>query len=324
MKRVMTWSVFAAAIGCLGIGPAHAVVTFDWATVGDPGNADDTRGDGYGGVDYEFRISKHEVTNSQYVEFLNAVAASGDPHGLYHLSDGFAPSQAGIVRTENAGIYSYAVKPDENYDDGTYTYGNKPVNWVDTLDMARFANWLHNGQGNVSTETGAYTITENTTASNLTRNPGAKAFIPNEDEWYKAAYYQGDGSYHRYATGSGAPDGVTPPNDTGNSANYLSATGDTNYPFTQVGAYADSASHYGTFDQNGNISELTEEGVNRGGHHAATGTFGLRADDRLTSSNFEAKTTGFRVAMIPEPASLALLAIGGAIMLPRRPRCPRR
>ena len=39
-------------------------VTFDWVTVGDPG---------FGGVDYSYRISKHEVTNTQYTEFLNAV-----------------------------------------------------------------------------------------------------------------------------------------------------------------------------------------------------------------------------------------------------------
>jgi len=58
---------------------AQAVVTFDWATVGNPGNGrDDT---GFGAVSYVYRISKHEVTNAQYTEFLNAA----DPTGVNAL-----------------------------------------------------------------------------------------------------------------------------------------------------------------------------------------------------------------------------------------------
>ena len=55
---------------------AHAA-TFDWINVNDPGNANDTHGADYGGVDYAYRISKHEVTNAQYAEFLNSVDPSG-------------------------------------------------------------------------------------------------------------------------------------------------------------------------------------------------------------------------------------------------------
>jgi formylglycine-generating enzyme required for sulfatase activity len=61
--------------------PALAV-TIDWVTVGLPGNMADEQ-TGFGAVDYTYRISKYEVTNAQYVEFLNAVAAS-DPNGLYN------------------------------------------------------------------------------------------------------------------------------------------------------------------------------------------------------------------------------------------------
>ena len=31
----------------------------------------------FGAVDYVYRISKHEVTNAQYTEFLNAVDPTG-------------------------------------------------------------------------------------------------------------------------------------------------------------------------------------------------------------------------------------------------------
>lgn len=39
-------------------GPLQAEVTFDWATVGNPGNAPDTTG--FGAVSYVYRISKYE------------------------------------------------------------------------------------------------------------------------------------------------------------------------------------------------------------------------------------------------------------------------
>ena len=57
-------------------------VTIDWVSVADPGNEADTvvmRTDGttgYGNVDRVYQIGKFEVTNGQYVEFLNAVAAT--------------------------------------------------------------------------------------------------------------------------------------------------------------------------------------------------------------------------------------------------------
>ena len=72
MARI-TISVMCLSVALSCAFTAHAVVTFDWATVGNPGNADDIHGAGYGGVDYAYNISKHEVTNGQYVEFLNAV-----------------------------------------------------------------------------------------------------------------------------------------------------------------------------------------------------------------------------------------------------------
>ena len=61
--------------------PAHGVV-MEWVTVGDPGNApDDTQ---FGSVGYVYRIGKYAVTNAQYTEFLNAVAAD-DPNNLYDV-----------------------------------------------------------------------------------------------------------------------------------------------------------------------------------------------------------------------------------------------
>ncbi|MCP4007668.1 MAG: formylglycine-generating enzyme family protein [bacterium] len=160
---------------------AWAQVTIDWVTVGGAGNSADTTG--LGAVATEYRISQHEVTNAQYAAFLNAVAAT-DTNGLYSASMGAAPG--GITQVGAVGSFTYAPIAGRE---------NMPVNYVSFYDALRFANWLHNGQPTgaqdaTTTEDGAYTIiTEVYPGTVLTRNPGATVFLPSEDEWYKAAYY---------------------------------------------------------------------------------------------------------------------------------------
>ena len=173
--------------------------SLEMVPVGNPGNpADDT---GYGSVDYAYRIGKYEVTTAQYVQFLNAKGKS-DPHGLYSIRmtrRGRGPGgMAGcmIERSGTDGNYTYSV-PSE--------YANRPVNWVSFWSACRFANWLHNGQGDGDTETGAYTLT-GAKDRTIRRNPDARYFVPSEDEWYKGAYYdpakQGVGGYWQYPTRS--------------------------------------------------------------------------------------------------------------------------
>ena len=63
---------------------ASAEVTMDWVTVGGAGNVGDPQescrscgpGTTFGAVSYEYQIGKYEVTNAEYTEFLNAVAAT--------------------------------------------------------------------------------------------------------------------------------------------------------------------------------------------------------------------------------------------------------
>ena len=103
--------------------------------------------------------------------------------------------------------------------------GNHPMNDVNWYEAARFANWMNNGQGNASTETGAYTLLGGTPMPHnfydITRNPGATVFLPSEDEWYKAAYYNaGTNSYYQYPTSSNAQPYRSYPTATPNSANF--------------------------------------------------------------------------------------------------------
>ena len=127
--------------------PVQAV-SVETVSVGNPGNA--AQAIGFGRVDYEYGIGKYEVTNDQYVEFLNAKAGGTDPLGLYEpMFMGSAAFRGGIDRVGPFGFYSYNAKPN---------LGNKPVNHTTWYDAIRFVNWLHNGQGSGDTETGAYTL----------------------------------------------------------------------------------------------------------------------------------------------------------------------
>lgn len=170
----------------------------NFVLVGDAENQPDANG--VGSVNYNYMISKYTVTNNQYVEFLNSVAS--DNSEFYSISDFVGPLQItpGISRSGTQGNYTYASKPG---------YGNLPINYVSWHYMARYCNWLHNGKpngppSNSTTEDGVYPIYESRNISS-TRKLGAKYFVANENEWYKAAYYKGNGTnsgYWQYATQS--------------------------------------------------------------------------------------------------------------------------
>ena len=261
MKNTLSFHLFTLVVvaTCFlawSSGPVLAdQVTFDWATVGNAGNAADTHGAGYGAVDYNYRISKHEVTNAQYSTFLNAVAAT-DSFALYNTNMGSNP-RGGISRSGSSGSYTYSVR--ENM-------GNKPVNYVSFFDAMRFINWLENGQGAGNTEAGVYAIGN---GLNETRATGARFFITSEDEWYKAAYHKNDGvtgNYWDYPTSSDTIPIIATADMFGNISNPGSNVANYNNGadwngrdgnVTTVGS-ALSTSPYGTFDQGGNVWEWNE------------------------------------------------------------------
>jgi formylglycine-generating enzyme required for sulfatase activity len=158
-------------------------------------------------------------------------------------------------------------------------------------------------------------ITENT----ITRNGGAKIFLPSENAWYKAAYYSPGGVYFEYPTGTDSEPGcVAPGSDTGNSANCLVAHGFPG-PLTNVGAYGLSDSPYGTFDQGGNVSEWNEQIANGSERGIRGGSWGNNVNSLAASSpNYYPPTNdkcggcGFRVAsLVPEPGPglLGMMAV---------------
>ncbi|MEX2316404.1 MAG: SUMF1/EgtB/PvdO family nonheme iron enzyme [Pirellulales bacterium] len=252
-----------------------SAVTIETLPVGNPGNPADTRYDaaGFGSVGYNYRVGKYEVTNAQYTEFLNVVDTTGQNTLALYSSFMSSTANGGINFNGSAANGSkYEVKPGRD---------NTPVMSVSWYDSIRFANWLHNGQGSADTETGAYTLGGLEVGGvpiigdSITRNPGARWWLPSEDEWYKAAYHKNDGAtgnYWDYPTATDAvPYSDQPPGsgapDPSNTANFFkndgiangyddgyAVTGSTSFVnsqnyLTDVGAYTLADSPYGTFDQ---------------------------------------------------------------------------
>jgi len=145
MGTIKGWMrVWLVAALLLSWGAGAQAVTIDWVTVGDAGNAPDNTT--YGAVDHSYRISKYEMTNAQYRDFLTNKAAVGDPYGLYNTS--MAGTYGGIDRSGSGTVgspYVYSAKG------GDANWNNRPVNYVSFWDAARFANWMQNGQGSGDT-----------------------------------------------------------------------------------------------------------------------------------------------------------------------------
>ena len=296
-------------------------ITIETVRVRRAGNKPDTTG--YGRVDSNYGIGKYEITISQYTAFLNAVAAS-DPYRLYNPTLMTNPINGGITRSGSDGSYVYT--PITGTD-------QLPITGVSWFDAARFVNWLDNGQpsgasSEQTTEDGTYTLngainglSSSRNSINPNTNTSPQYAIPTENEWYKAAFYnpnrkRGTDSYYRYATQSNQAPGNKIGSDS-NQVNYiLDANGFysiTQQPFVNttqnylspVGSYTGSAGPFGTFDQNGGVWEVLDNGgVNRrdvplrGGAWTSLASLLQSGYSIAAATESEAVNAGFRIVQL--------------------------
>ena len=284
--------------------------TIDFVDIGNAGNAADTAGAdigraGYGAVPYEYRVSTYEIT------------------------------QNAITKATASGMANVTAGP--------WT-GNQPAANIDWYEAAAFVNFLNTNSG----KTAAYDLTFSSGSwsmalwsseqawtaggTNLYRNKDAYYFLPSENEWYKAAYYNPAGSnYFLYPTGSNSVPTVVVSGTDAGSAIYDRVT----YVPAVVNS-AGGSSPYGTMGQGGNIYEWLEsagDGTNnspseyrvmRGGNIILPEVFlrSIQRDAYWDPSIGSNGDVGFRVASVPEPSTYALLLMtaAGALWMTRRRR----
>ena len=265
--------------------------TIDFVNIGNTGNTADTTS--YGAVPYEYRAGTYEI------------------------------SQNAIDKATASGMANVTAGP---------WIGNQPAATITWYEAAAFVNFLNTSTG----KTAAYDLAWTGSAwsmnlwssaqawqvggENLYRNKDAYYFLPSENEWYKAAYYNPAGSnYFLYPTASSSvPTAVASGTDVG-TAVYNGAT------FNPAAVtFAGGLSPYGTVGQGGNVWEWNEsafDGTNSSSSEdrAFRGGSLVDTEDNLRSSfrddglpAFENSVFGFRVASVPEPSTYALLLMAGA------------
>ena len=309
MKKLLILSLLA--LGCQSASAQLVTETFgsganeftmEFVTIGNPNNVADTTGapNPVGSVGYTYNLAKYEVSRDQ-IDKANAAGSLG------------------ITMVDMGSHGGNGV--------------NKPATGITYYEAATYVNWLNTSTGG----TAAYKFSGSTfqlwsagdagyNANNMFRNSLAKYVIASSNEWYKGAYGKADGSWSNFPNGTdSAPTAVAGGTDANTAVYGQAGLADINN--------AGGLSAYGTMGQGGNVWEWNEtayDGSNntageerelRGGawdDGAATLDASTRYRINPADGNFY--SFGFRVASVPEPSALSLLAIGlsGLAMIRRR------
>jgi formylglycine-generating enzyme required for sulfatase activity len=266
---------------------------------------------GYGVVTNDYRMGTCEITNDQWNKFkANYGPVTGSPSMAYGKDPFF-----GVL--------------------------DLPTNNVSWYEAAQFVNWLNTSTGHQAAYnftgtkgTSDYTLvlwstSEAANGTNLYRNKNAFYFLPTENEWVKAAYWNGT-ALQTYAT---KDDSIPAQGDGTNGTGW-------NYwtpqyaPASPWAANKGNQELNGTLNMMGNVCELLESPSNdpnygtsssrgvRGGSYYNPSELLSSARRTFNAPENESKSQGFRVASnVPEPGGLlmtTLFALGSLMYLRRR------
>jgi hypothetical protein len=167
----------------------------DFVTVGASGNraydGPDPQGlvAGRGGVSYEYRIGRFEITTAQWLEYYNAFSAR---------PDAVSASQLGLPVFWGAQRDTSYTGPGTRYRLANDANASMfPVNGLSWRQAAMYCNWLCNEKAvELSARlNGAYDAATfgfsapGVFTDQATHHPNARYWIPTLDEWLKAVHY---------------------------------------------------------------------------------------------------------------------------------------
>lgn len=224
-----------------------------------------------GGGSWDFGIGRTEVTQGQFVDFINAFNAVPVPDGQPWSNDlDLMFRGQGWV---GPGVIAAGVGPLGRFiNDVTVLGAVRPVAGMGFYGAALYVNWLENDR-EVSLEAitnGVYDLRQWSNSvpaswSGVTRRPGTKCWLPSYDEWVVAGFYD----QARYGADQpgwwthlssrdrnpvpGAP-GV------GETAAGWDPPGGTNEALLlPIASYPESQSPWGLVDMSGTFPELLED-----------------------------------------------------------------
>lgn len=298
-SMILAAVLFLAANAAMAdtFGPTGSQFAIDFVPISGATNPSS----GYGIVNNAYRMGTKEITNDQW--------------------DKFKANVGGTVTGSQGGYSSNSF----------FTGTNVPTDSVSWYEAAQFVNYLntstnHQAAYNFTGTQGTsnYTLTTWDSADaatnadgtkNLYRNKAAFYVLPTENEWVKAAYWNGT-TLQEYATKSGET--LHQGNGTNGGWNYY----DNGYAISPYGPWnvgSGSQELNGTYDMMGNVWEWMESPYSDTNYGAGSWR-GLRGGDWNYSSDVlpasyrdnyypadEGDSIGFRVASVPEPGSVIML-----------------